>query len=157
MKNKLMLFVLVVLANISRGQKPNNNDAANTAVVNRFTEALVKYDTLTLSELTEKDFGHFNMRMDRENKKTFMTEVERLRSVTDSIGYVSAGTLAQTVTKAEIGGIPEGEWVFTWGDVVVRDKKKRKITCKLHGIWGLRKGKIYFISSFVNEGEWLTH
>jgi hypothetical protein len=149
---KYFLLLLVVLVSIAGCTVPNKQADANTALIDKYVQAVQNLDYLIMEDMLADNYmGYgpsYNDSISKEQAiANWKSNVENLY---ESITYTKSRNMAQVVPDGENAG----EWVSNWAELtIVYKKDKRKVTLWTNTIYRIENNKIVKSYSFYNEAD----
>lgn len=149
---KHFLLLLVVLVSIAGCTVPNKHADANTALIDKYVQAVQNLDYVSMEDMLADNYMGFGPSYNDSISKeqaiaNWKSNVENLY---ESITYSKSRNMAQFVPDGENAG----EWVSNWAELtIVYKKDKRKVTLWTNTIYRIENNKIVKSYSFYNEAD----
>jgi len=149
---KHFLLVMMFLVTIFSCTVQNKNADANTALIDKYIQAVQNLDYESMEDILADQYMGFGPSLnDSINKAGALSNWKsNVDNLYESITYSKSRNLAQFVPDGENAG----EWVSNWAELsIVYKKDQKKVTLMTNTIYKIENGKIVKSYTFYNEAD----
>jgi limonene-1,2-epoxide hydrolase len=148
----LMLSSIAIIMAGCSGSGPNQTDAENIAVIEKYIKAVESKDTQTMSDLLADNYIGFGPSFyDSINKEQAIASWKDVaENLYDKIEYKRTVNIAAKV----VDGAHPGNYVSDWASLKITYKDGRgPVYLNMNAIYRVENGKITLSRSFYNEAD----
>jgi len=130
----------------------NKTAASNTALIEKYVQAVEDNDTATMESLMDDNYWGFGPSVGDSINKTgaianWKNNVENLY---ESITYSKSRNISVNIPDGE----NKGEWVSNWAELnIVYKKDKKSVIIWANTIYRIKNNKIFKSYTFYNEAD----
>jgi hypothetical protein len=122
---KKIIFTLLLLTIMSACTSTDKKEESNTALIEKYVQAVENNDTATMESLMDDNYWGFGPSAgDSINKAGAITNWKNnIENLYESITYKKSKNISVNIQE----GVNNGEWVSNWAELEIVYKKDKKI------------------------------